>query len=123
HSVAGRFPQADTEAQHAMLLAQEAEDVLAGPCSLNDRAIIFTYQGRYEDAQDYLYRAIEGFRADHNQPSEASALCNLSRVHSALGQYDSAIELAEQGVAIYRDMGRALRLANGKYTLGSALVH
>ncbi|MBA0053291.1 AfsR/SARP family transcriptional regulator [Streptomyces sp. AJS327] len=123
HTVAGRFPQADAEAQQAMLLALAAEDPLSSSYAPNDRAIIATYQGRHEDAESYLSQAIKAFRADGNKPSEAAALCNLSRVHIALGQSESAVTLAEQGAAIYRVMGNSLRVANGGYTLGCALVH
>lgn len=123
HTVAGRFTQADEEAQNAMLLALTAEDPLASSYPPNDRGIIATSQGRYEDAEDYLHQAIDAFRKDRNRPSEASALCNLSRVHTATGRHESAIQLAGQGVAIYQDMGFTMRLANGRYTLGSALSH
>ncbi|UGY91994.1 AfsR/SARP family transcriptional regulator [Streptomyces gobiensis] len=123
HTLAGRFPQADTEAQHAMLLALAADDPLSGSYVPNDRGIIATYQNRYRDAEAYLYQAIDAFRTDGSRPGEASALCNLSRVHSALGQHESAIEFAERGVAIYSDLGIALRLGNARYTLGCALTH
>ena len=122
HTVAGRFPQAETEAEQAMLLASASNDPLSSSYAPNDRAIIATYQGRHEDAKSLLDQAIDAFRADNNKPSEASALCNLSRVHIALGQADEAVTLAEQGAAIYRDMGNSLRVANGGYTLGCALV-
>lgn len=123
HTVAGRFAQADEEAQRAMLLALSAKDPLASSYAPNDRGIIANSQGRYEDAESYLHQAIDAFRRDHNRPSEASALCNLSRVHTATGRHDSAISLAQQGAGIYQDMGLTLRLANGRYTLGSALSH
>jgi tetratricopeptide (TPR) repeat protein len=39
-----------------------------------------------------------------------------------LGRLDSAIELAQQGIAVYDRMGLTLRLANGRYALGIALT-
>ena len=39
-----------------------------------------------QEAEEHLRQAIESFRADGNRPGEASALCNLSRIHVAMGR-------------------------------------
>ncbi|GAA2385876.1 transcriptional regulator AfsR [Streptomyces glaucosporus] len=122
YTVAGRFGQADDNARHAMELARATGDPVAGCYAPNDRGIAAIYQGNYENGEVCLNQAIDAFRADGNRTGEASALCNLSRIHLALGRTDSAIRLAEQGVAIYADMGLNLRLANGRYALGLALT-
>src|SRR5207245_1468565 len=75
---------------------------------------------RHKDAEAYLLQALVAFRDDRNQQSEASALCNLSRVHLDTGRVDSAISLAEEGIAIYRRLGARRRLANGMYALALA---
>ncbi|MFD8794168.1 AfsR/SARP family transcriptional regulator [Streptomyces vinaceus] len=122
HLVAGRFGEADEEARQAMDLAREAGDPLPSCWAPNDRGIIALYQGRHADGERYLLEAIDNFRADGNHIGEASALCNLSRIHVELGRLTSAIDLAEQGIAIYDRMGLTLRLANGRYALGIALT-
>ncbi|GAA3253698.1 AfsR/SARP family transcriptional regulator [Streptomyces lavendulae] len=122
HLVAGRFTEGDEEARQAMDLAREAGDPLPSCWAPNDRGIIALYQGRYRDGERYLLEAIENFRADANFIGEASALCNLSRIHVELGRLSSAIDLAQQGIAIYDRMGLTLRLANGRYALGIALT-
>lgn len=122
HLVAGRFVEADDEARRATLLARTAGDVLPSCWAPNDRGIIAIYEGRYDDGERYLLEAITNFRADANYVGEASALCNLSRIHVEQGRLASAIELAEQGIAIYDRMGLTLRLANGRYALGIALT-
>ncbi|MEV0412559.1 BTAD domain-containing putative transcriptional regulator [Streptomyces sp. NPDC050448] len=122
HLVAGRFDEADDEARQATVLAREAGDPLPSCWAPNDRGIIALYQGRHADGERYLLEAIENFRADGNHIGEASALCNLSRIHVELGRMTSAIDLAEQGIAIYDRMGLTLRLANGRYALGIALT-
>ncbi|MEU6213812.1 BTAD domain-containing putative transcriptional regulator [Streptomyces sp. NPDC047023] len=122
HLVAGRFTEADDEAREATALAREAGDPLPSCWAPNDRGIIALYQARYADGERYLREAIEGFRADGNHVGEASALCNLSRIHVELGHLSSAIDLAQQGIAIYDRMGLSLRLANGRYALGIALT-
>ncbi|MET9886530.1 tetratricopeptide repeat protein, partial [Streptomyces sp. NPDC006430] len=122
HLVAGRFTEADDEARQAMDLADQAGDLLLRCWAPNDRGIIALYQGRHHDGERYLLEAIANFRADGNHVGEASALCNLSRIHVVLGRLDSAIELAQQGIAVYDRMGLTLRLANGRYALGIALT-
>ncbi|MEV0735337.1 BTAD domain-containing putative transcriptional regulator [Streptomyces sp. NPDC050549] len=122
HLVAGRFDQADEQARRAMELARIADDLAPGCWAANDRGIIALYQGRHADGEAYLQQAIESFRLDKNLAGEASALCNLSRIHLAMGQITSAVELAQQGIVIYDQLGHTLRGANGRYALGLALT-
>ncbi|MEU0628714.1 BTAD domain-containing putative transcriptional regulator [Streptomyces sp. NPDC005989] len=122
HSTAGRFDQADDEARRAMQLAPSTDDVWTHCNALNELGIIAAYRNRLDEAEALLQQTIAAFRADANQPGEASALCNLSRVHLAIGHTTSAVELASEGVALYNRMGLTLRLANGRYALGLALA-
>ncbi|MFF8845906.1 BTAD domain-containing putative transcriptional regulator [Streptomyces sp. NPDC015127] len=121
--VAGRYNEADEEARSARLLAVDANDTAPVSWSDNDRGIIAFTQERYEEAEQHLLKAVDGYRADENFPGAATALCNLSRVHLLLGRTTSAIELAQQGIAIYDGIGLTVRLANGMYALGVALTH
>lgn len=84
--------------------------------------MIALYQNRHADGEAHLGRAIENFRACEDRPGEASALCNLSRIHLATGRTASAVALAQQGTEMYDDMGHALKGANGRYALGLALT-
>ncbi|MBB5939862.1 AfsR/SARP family transcriptional regulator [Streptomyces zagrosensis] len=121
-SLFGRFSQADEEAKRAMMLGLAAEDLVPACRVPNQRGIIALYQKRHPEAEAYLLQAIEAFRSDNNRPGEASALCNLSRVHLAMGRTASAVGLAQQGIDIYDSLGLTLRLANAKYALGLALT-
>ncbi|MBV2357735.1 winged helix-turn-helix domain-containing protein [Streptomyces sp. J2-1] len=122
HLVAGRFDDADAAAVEAFRAAEEADDPVPRCWSPNTRGIIALYQGRHEDGERHLTLAIGNFRADANRPGEASALCNLSRIHLAGGRVDSAVALARQGIVIYDSTGNALRGANARYALGLALT-
>ncbi|WP_275561754.1 BTAD domain-containing putative transcriptional regulator [Streptomyces sp. 5-6(2022)] len=121
-SLAGRYDQADDEARRAAALGLAADDPVSACRALNQRGIIALVQQRLNEAETHLLQAITAFRKDRNAPGEASALCNLSRVHLELARVASAVELARQGVKIYEDLGRTLRLANGKYALGLVLT-
>ncbi|MFI5663992.1 BTAD domain-containing putative transcriptional regulator [Streptomyces sp. NPDC051684] len=118
---AGRFDEAEQAAAAAMDL-----DVSSDPWSNghapHERGIIAFYRNDLDQADAHLRTALENFRADKNTPGEASALCNLSRIHLSQDRTDSAIELAGQGIEIYDRLGTALRLANGRYALGLALT-
>ncbi|MEU9452031.1 BTAD domain-containing putative transcriptional regulator [Streptomyces sp. NPDC048277] len=122
--VSGQFAESDREAGAALRLGLAAEDPVVCGQAPNQQGILAIYTGRHEEAEQHLTQALAAFRADGNTPGEASALCNLSRVHLATGRTESAVFLARQGVTIYErdDNGMALRLANGKYALGLALT-
>ncbi|MET9767464.1 BTAD domain-containing putative transcriptional regulator [Streptomyces sp. NPDC006415] len=120
--VAGRFDQAERDAQRAMRLAHAVDDPLPSCWAPNDLGIIALYKNRHAEGEAYLKQAIDNFRADGNRPGEASALCNLSRIHLAMGNTTSAVALAQQGIDIYDELGHALRGANGRYALGLALT-
>ncbi|MEW2130678.1 BTAD domain-containing putative transcriptional regulator [Streptomyces sp. NPDC005435] len=122
HMAAGRFGEAEAEAQRAVELAEGAHDPWTDCNALSERGIVAAYHQRNEEAESYLQRTLDAYRADGNLPGEASALCNLSRVRLAMGRVDSAVELAGAGVAIYRELGLSVRLANGSYALGLALA-
>ncbi|QIJ63265.1 BTAD domain-containing putative transcriptional regulator [Streptomyces sp. JB150] len=121
HHITGRFDIADQAAEAAAGLSA-GDDPLTGCWAANTRGVIALYQNRYEDGEAHLTRAIEGFRACQDRPGEASALCNLSRIHLATGRTGSAVSLAERGTRMYDAMGHALKGANGRYALGLALT-
>ncbi|OKI62904.1 AfsR/SARP family transcriptional regulator [Streptomyces sp. MJM1172] len=118
---AGRFDAAATEANTAMELGRLAEDPWTSGNAPNERGIIAIYRKEHAAGEEALSQAREAFRADGNRPGEASALCNLSRIHLAQDRTGSAVELARQGIEIYAELGLELRLANGRYALGLAL--
>ncbi|GHB37207.1 regulatory protein AfsR [Streptomyces viridiviolaceus] len=120
HLVAGRYDDAEDEASRAIRLAGSVGDLIPLYWASNDRGIIALIQGRNEDAEEHLLTAIEGSRDDGNAPLEASALCNLSRVHLAMGNTSDAVRLAQEGIRIYDRLGLTLRLANARYALGLA---
>ncbi|MDH6699878.1 BTAD domain-containing putative transcriptional regulator [Streptomyces sp. MAA16] len=120
--VSGRFEQADRDAERATRLAQAADDLLPVCWTRNARGIIALYQNRHDDGEEHLSGAIEHFRTLGDRPGEASALCNLSRIHLATGRTASAVALARQGISVYDAMDNALRGANARYALGLALT-
>lgn len=122
HLAAGRFTQAGEEVGQAALLARTVNDPALNSWVPNHQGVIAVYQGQHAEAATHLQEAITNFRSDGNLAGQASALCNLSRSHLAMGRTKSAIDLARQGVGIYDRLGHTLRGANGRYALGLALA-
>ncbi|MFE4408747.1 BTAD domain-containing putative transcriptional regulator [Streptomyces sp. NPDC056821] len=122
HLVAGRFAQADEEARHAASLIADFDDAALNCWVPNHCGVIAVYRNRHDEGAAFLRQAITNFRVDGNLAGEASALCNLSRSHLAMGDTAIAIDLAQQGVDIYDRLGHTLRGANGRYALGLALA-
>ncbi|MFJ4951332.1 AfsR/SARP family transcriptional regulator [Streptomyces sp. NPDC088760] len=122
HLAAGRYSDADEEARRAVSLASAAGDAAPISWASTDRGIIALSQGRYEEAEKFLTTAKNGYRADGNRPGEANSLCNLSRLYERMNRTSEAVSLAQQGVDIFQQLGMTLRLANGRYALGVALV-
>lgn len=123
YSKAGRFDEADAEAARATALGHASDDPWTTGNAPNEQGIIAICRNEHSNGEAFLLKAIDAFRADGNRPGEASALCNLSRILVSMGRTDGAVELAQQGMAIYDELGLTLRLANSKYALGIALSH
>ncbi|MFG2114791.1 BTAD domain-containing putative transcriptional regulator [Streptomyces sp. NPDC048718] len=122
HHVSGRFDQADGEAREAMRLAREVSDRLPVCWAANTLGVMAVYRNQYEEGENFLDQAIQAFRDCEDGPGEASALCNLSRIHLLTGRTASAVTLARQGADMYDSMGHALKGANGRYAMGVALT-
>ncbi|MFF4756247.1 AfsR/SARP family transcriptional regulator [Streptomyces sp. NPDC002514] len=120
--VSGRIQQAEEEARVAMELAEAEQDSTAVSWVANNRGLICLHQGRFADGKVFFDRAIAGFRANRNRPGEASALSNLSRAQLGLGRVADAVEIAQRGLAVYVELGRTMRLANGHFAVGVALT-
>ncbi|MER7050582.1 tetratricopeptide repeat protein, partial [Streptomyces jumonjinensis] len=122
HLMAGRYAEADEQAEQAAQYARRADDPAPLFRTENDRGVIAANQGRHTDAERHLRQAIESARTDDNEPGEADALCNLSKLHLLKGDKEPAIDLARRALEILDRHGLTLRLANAHYTLGVALT-
>ncbi|NEB14109.1 tetratricopeptide repeat protein [Streptomyces coelicoflavus] len=120
--VSGRIRDAEEEARLAMRLAGSVDDSAAVSWVANNRGLVCLHQRRYAEGKDFFHQAIAGFRATDNRAGEASALSNLSRAQLGLGDVAAAVDIARQGLAVYAELGRTMRLANGHFALGVALT-
>ncbi|PZG94202.1 AfsR family transcriptional regulator [Streptomyces sp. NTH33] len=117
----GHFDQADQEARQALALSEAAGDPLPCCWAANILGAFAFYRSRFTEAEEYLERAIDDFRACGDLSGAAAALCNLSRLHLETERAESAVHLARQGTEMYEQLGHSLKAANGHYALGMAL--
>ncbi|MEV7190979.1 BTAD domain-containing putative transcriptional regulator [Streptomyces sp. NPDC093510] len=119
----GRFDEAAPEADRAAELGRKSNDPWTRSNAPNEQGIVTYCRSHHAASEVYFREAVEAFRADGNRAGEASALCNLSRVLVFTGRTTAAIEMAQQGMAIYDELGLTFRLANARYALGIAFSH
>ncbi|MFG2354416.1 BTAD domain-containing putative transcriptional regulator [Streptomyces sp. NPDC048521] len=119
----GQFDEAAVQAAQAIELGRTAGDPWTCANAPNELGIIAICRNDHAAGEAHLLKAIHAFREDDNRPGEASALCNLSRVLVSMGRASAGIELVQQGIAIYDELGLTVRLANARYALGIALSH
>ncbi|MFD7955046.1 BTAD domain-containing putative transcriptional regulator [Streptomyces ardesiacus] len=120
--VSGRIRDAEEEARLAMRLAGSVGDSAAVSWVANNRGLVRLHQRRFAEGKGFFDRAITGFRATDNRAGEASALSNLSRAQLGMGNVAAAVDIARQGLAVYAELGRTMRLANGHFAVGVALT-
>ncbi|MEV7687122.1 AfsR/SARP family transcriptional regulator [Streptomyces bungoensis] len=119
----GQFEEATEQAEEALAFGEAANDPWTCGNAPNELGIIAICKNEHAVGEARLLKAIDAFRDDDNRPGEASALCNLSRVLVSMDRTPAAIELVQQGIAIYDELGLTVRLANARYALGIALSH
>lgn len=116
----GRLPEAEEEARLAGELAESVQDDAAVSRAADSLGLIRLHQGRYAESRRCLERVIKGFRAAGDRSSEATALCNLSRVLLVMGDTEPAVTAAQHGLALHSASGNTVRRAAAHHALGVA---
>lgn len=99
----GDLPRALELHQQAQDLTQEAGQSLA--TSLNNIGLIYSDQGRTEEAQTALQKSLEITQANGQKEGEATALGNLASFHAAQARYAQALELQQEAFEIHQSVG------------------
>lgn len=121
HARAGRWSECETAAI-AVLSVPGGEPLVRGAAAL-ERGVAAVAQRRWEEAEKALAGALRVFQAEGDRQGESAVLAQLSRTELAQRRIESAVALAERGVAVCRDGGNSpRRLADSRYTLAVALA-
>jgi tetratricopeptide (TPR) repeat protein len=88
--------------------------------ALNNLAIIYCSQGRFDDAVDYLEQSLKLQSDAQDRFGEAVTLSNLGEVHCHAGDARAAVEFYELSLPICRELGDRRREAEILRLLGNA---
>jgi len=85
---------------------------------LKEQGIKQFMQQKYQDAAATFQQAIEAYEAQDAAGMAAEMRVNRGLALHSLGQYDAALELMHQALAVFRQMNDALRTAQALGNLG-----
>ncbi|MBB5858146.1 ATP-binding protein [Amycolatopsis umgeniensis] len=111
--VLGQWTEAREDLDRATTLAQEMENIEIQAYCLNAQGLLLIQQGRFEQAAQWLNRALPLSRGLDAGRLEAVLEGNLCIAHLGLGNSQLALEHAEHGLRLRRqarDPGEALAL-------------
>ncbi|GAB7051742.1 AfsR/SARP family transcriptional regulator [Catenuloplanes indicus] len=101
----GHVAEAIAMHTHARDAARRTGDTAAEAQLLNNIALIYSQQGRFAQAAEYLGYAIDAARRCGDAAAETRALGNLGHVDAWLGRYESAAAHLREALALCRRTG------------------
>ncbi|MDR7274836.1 BTAD domain-containing putative transcriptional regulator [Catenuloplanes atrovinosus] len=101
----GHVAEAVAMHAHARDAARLTGDVAAEAQLLNNVALIYSQQGRFPQAAEYLRAAIDAARRCGDLAAETRALGNLGHVDAWLGRYDDAAARLREALELCRRTG------------------
>ncbi|MFF0573126.1 AfsR/SARP family transcriptional regulator [Streptosporangium saharense] len=115
-----RLVEAREEFEASLGLAVEGDRIVSGEV-LNALAVVAGRQRRHQEALTLFDSARKVFREMGAPGGEALTLSYSARDHLFLGQAEEAIAAAEQGLAIFTEIGSSPGTARARYHLGMVL--
>ncbi|WP_449066274.1 tetratricopeptide repeat protein [Planomonospora algeriensis] len=117
---ANRLAEAEQEFRAVLELSAGGDRIVTGE-ALNALAVVVGRQRRHTEALSWFDAARKEFRENGAPGGEALTLSYSARDHLFLGQPGEAIAAAEQGLAIFSEIGSAAGTARARYHLGIVL--
>ncbi|MFC4057129.1 BTAD domain-containing putative transcriptional regulator [Planomonospora corallina] len=117
---ANRLAEAEREFLAVLELAERGDRIVTGE-ALNALAVVVGRQRRHVEALSWFDAARKAFREIGASGGEALTLSYSARDHLFLNQPEEAIAAAEQGLAIFSEIGSAAGTARARYHLGIVL--
>ncbi len=117
---ANLLTEAQEEFQASLSLAVGGDRIVSGE-ALNALAVVAGRMRRHREALDLFDSARKAFREVGARGGEALTLSYSARDHLFLGQVEEAIAAAEQGLALFIEMGSSAGTARARYHLGMVL--
>ncbi|GAT69213.1 SARP family transcriptional regulator [Planomonospora sphaerica] len=117
---ANRLAEAEQEFRAVLELSAGGDRIVTGE-ALNALAVVVGRQRRHTEALSWFDAARKEFRENDAPGGEALTLSYSARDHLFLGQPEEAIAAAEQGLAVFSEIGSAAGTARARYHLGIVL--
>ncbi|GAA3409832.1 AfsR/SARP family transcriptional regulator [Streptosporangium vulgare] len=117
---ANRLAEAEEEFRTSLELSAGGDGIVTGEV-LNALAVVAGRRRRHEEALAWFGAAREAFREVGARGGEALTLSYSARDHLFLEQPKEAIAAAEQGLALFIEMGSSAGTARARYHLGMIL--
>ena len=107
----GRYDEAITYLNQALLIAQEIGDTRGRGIWLSNLGLVYDDLQRYEEALDVHRESVNVARTMRDQRSLVSRLSNQGNSHLATGQYTEAIKCFHEVVSLYKSLGNSAEAA------------
>ncbi|MBB4938620.1 DNA-binding SARP family transcriptional activator/tetratricopeptide (TPR) repeat protein [Streptosporangium album] len=117
---ANLLAEAEEEFRASLELAAGGDRIVTGE-AMNALAVVAGRRRRHVEALAWFDSARKAFREVGARGGEALTLSYSARDHLFLGQQEEAISAAEQGLALFIEMGSSAGTARARYHLGMIL--
>ncbi|MEU9832189.1 BTAD domain-containing putative transcriptional regulator [Streptosporangium sp. NPDC048047] len=117
---ANRLAEAEEEFRASLDLSGAGDGIVTGE-TMNALAVVTGRRRRHTEALSWFEAARAAFREAGARGGEALTLSYSARDHLFLGQAEEAIAAAEQGLALFTEIGSGPGTARARYHLGMVL--
>jgi len=114
----GRYGPALISATTAQELAEKLDYTKGIATALQNRGIIYSYQGNYPQALDYYFKALTLNKKTGNKKGIASNLGNIGIIYDEEANYNKAMEYYDQTLALYQEIDYKKGIATVTSTIG-----
>lgn len=116
----GNLDEAAAYLEHCRSICHEIGEVRIRVYAHANLGLVHYWYGAYDRSKMYFNEAIRDSYDSGDRLRRADVLCEYGRLLLATGEFDQAIEVAKECIAIYRDLGRS-SVSIAQSVLGSAL--
>lgn len=116
----GNLDEAAAYLEHCRAICHEIGEVRIRVYAHANLGLVHYWYGAYDRSKMYFNEAIRDSYDSGDRLRRADVLCEYGRLLLATGEFDQAIEVAKECIAIYKDLGRS-SVSIAQTVLGTAL--
>jgi CHAT domain-containing protein/Tfp pilus assembly protein PilF len=115
----GNFPGAETHYRAALRIAATRHDSYRQAAALSNLGYLRIHQSRYDEALDFLRRALPFAEDAQARPLKAVVLSNIAVCETRFGEFERAVAAQEQAIEMQKQAGIPLPIVNALSDLGA----